>query len=133
MSSTSGTIESAPRKRRRVRPAYLVLIAVLALVSYKWIQRTQQIRQLSAQQATLQYQNERIREDSARMHRLNQYYRTPNYVENEARAILGYTMPGEVAVQIQPVYQRAPVTRAAPQRANAPPSSWQQWWHSFFG
>lgn len=106
----------------------------MALFAFKFVQKTQEIRRLAAQEAALQLANQQKAEENARLNDSIRYYRTQNYVENEARAIFGYTKPGDVAIFSQPVHQPIVRVRPAPPRLQAPPKpTWQQWWDVFVG
>lgn len=116
-----------------MRPAYIVLAVLLALFALKFVQKMQEVRQLQAQQAALQTSNDQTHRQNVKLQRAIRYYSTSQYVEQEARAVLGYTMPGNVSVLTRP--RRAPVVafRAAPRKPLLPPEpSWQQWWHAMF-
>src|SRR2546423_15606816 len=107
----------------------------MALFAYKFIQKTQQIHTLAGQEAALRWENDQTAAENLRLQRAIRYYRTPNYVEEQARALFGDSYPGDVLVQSHPVMQRTgPVLRAAPPRPAAPPlPTWKQWWNAFFG
>jgi cell division protein FtsB len=125
------------RKWLRFRLAYVILFAFLALFSYKFLEKTRQIRNLARQEAALRWQNQQTARENAALERAIRYYRTPAYVEEQARAIYGDSNPGDILVQSQPVTQGpAPAVRAAPRMSvpAAPPEpTWKQWWQAFFG
>jgi cell division protein FtsB len=127
---------NSTEKRRRIgfHPLYLLLVLGMAFFAYQFIQKTREIQRLQAEAAALQYQNQRISSDNQHIQRSLGYYRTSQYVQNAARAVFGYTMPGDVAIMSRPVHQQIPVVRAAPPAPAAPPSpTWKQWWQAFFG
>jgi cell division protein FtsB len=116
----------------RLRLAYLLLLVIMGFFGYSFWQKTREIKQLTGQAAALQFQNQQTRANNARVRRAIAYYRTPQYVEETARADLGYTMPGEVSVQSQPITQRIPtIRRAPPPLPPTPKPTWQQWWAIF--
>lgn len=119
-------------RRLRVRLAYLLLVVIMAFFAYSFWEKSQEVKQLTAQEVALQQENAQTRADNQRVRALIAWYKTPQYVEETARADLGYTMPGEVPVQARPIVQRAPVIRAAPPTpVPTPAPTWQQWWDVF--
>jgi cell division protein FtsB len=123
-----------PRRRLRVRPAYIVLVILMGLFAFQFVQKTQQIRRLAAQEAALQQENQTLQQDSARVRAAIRQYRSPQYVEEEARAAFGYTKPGDTAIQIEP--SAPPVVHVRPAPPTPPPpveATWKLWWKSFFG
>lgn len=121
-------------QRLRIRPAYIILAILMALFAFKFIQKTQEIRTLRQEESALRYQNQQTAAENTRLQRAIGYYRTSDYIENEARALFGYTKPGEVAIQSS--LSRAPVATvrpAPPPSAPPPPPVWKQWWRTFFG
>jgi cell division protein FtsB len=116
----------------RIRPVYVLLLVLLALFTYKFVQKAQEIQGLQAERAGLQYENQKTEQDNRQLRERIRHYRSIQYVGQEARAVLGYTMPGEIAIQVQP---RHPVFRKAPSkpaRVMPPTPIWQQWARSFF-
>lgn len=127
--------EETRRRWFRFRLAYIVLLVALGLFAYKFLQKTQEIRYLSRQAAVLRWQNEQRVQQNAELKRAIQFYRTPDFVAEEARAAFGDINPGDVLIQAQPVIQRpVPMLRPAPARpAPTPAPTWKQWWQAFFG
>lgn len=128
--------QSAERPRRRwvrFRLAYVFLLAVMALFTYAFLQKTQEIQRLSVEQAAITAQNQQIRADNNLTWRQNRYYRTRQYVMQAARASLGYTAPGERAIRVQfvprPVIRKPPAPMKPVQQ---PRPVWQRWWDVFF-
>lgn len=122
------------RRRRRIRPAYILLLVVMAFFAYKFLQKTQEVRRLAQQEAGMRDQNNRLAARNARIRSQIQYYKTPQYVEDTARAILGLTKPGETAIQLVPAHRSLARVGPAPARPALPPEpAWKQWWHAFFG
>ncbi len=121
-------------RRWRVRPLSLLLLAAMALFGYKFLQKTQEIKGLAAQEAALQAQNQSLAQQNARIRQAQRYYQTDQYVENAARSTLGLIKPGETVIVAQPVRQRIETVRSAPPAPLAPPDpAWKQWWNAFFG
>ena len=121
------------RKRFRLRLAYVILAIAMALFAYKFLEKTKEIRGLAQQAAALRYQNQQTARQNASLQRSIKNYRTPQYVENEARAVFGYTLPGDVAIESQPIPRPVVTARAAPPRPAPPPLPiWEQWWKVFF-
>lgn len=122
------------RHRLRIRPAYLFLVLLMGVFAFKFVQKTQEIKSLTAQEITLRNQNAALETSRANVKKAISYYRSPQYVESSARSVLGYTKPGETRVQVQirpPVVERV---RAAPVIAPPPAQpAWKQWWSTFFG
>ncbi len=122
------------RKRFRFRPAYVVLILLMGLFAFKFVQKTDQIKSLTSQEVALQQQNLALERDRTNTQAAIRGYQSPAYVENIARSVLGYTKPGETLVQLAPTqavvehFRPAPVTPPPPQ-----PATWNQWWSAFFG
>ncbi len=120
--------------RWRVRPLSLLLLAAMALFGYKFLQKTQEIRGLAAQEAALQSQNQNLAQQNAQIRQSQRYYQTDRYVEDAARSTLGLIKPGETVIVAQPVRQRIETVRSAPLAPLAPPDpAWKQWWTAFFG
>jgi cell division protein FtsB len=114
--------------------SYLLLAAFLVFFSWKYLEKTREVRSLANQEAALQYSNQQVQDDNMRIQQTIARARTMQYVEDAARHNFNYTMPGETLVQPNPIYQRAPVVRRAPPRPATPlPPTWRQWWNSFFG
>jgi len=86
-------------ERLRVRPAYIILAILMALFAFKFIQKTQEIRAFRQEETALRFENQQTAAENARLQHAIGYYRTSDYIENEARALFGYTKPGEVAIQ----------------------------------
>lgn len=123
-----------PPRSFRIRPAYFVVVALMAFFAYKFVERTQQVQQLSRQAAVLRAENQKTQAENDWLQRRIAYERTLPFVQDEARAILGYTMPGEFAVQSQPIAPGVVGVRAAPPPVPSPPQpTWKLWWQSFFG
>jgi cell division protein FtsB len=128
--------KQAPESRRkiRVRPAYILLVLLMGLFAFKFVQKTQQIRSLTAQEVALQQQNRALEKSRANTKRAIAGYRFPGYVEQTARSVLGYTKPGETPVQVQHPRPVVEHFRPAPTpTAPAAEPTWKQWWGSFFG
>lgn len=128
--------QQQPEEKRRgfrLRPAYIVVILIMAFFAMKFLQETQKVRLLAAEHAALQYQNEKTAQQNAQLARAIRYYKTPQFIREDARAMLDYTLPGDIAIQTQPRPQRV-VVRPAPVAAPAPAQpTWKLWWHAFFG
>jgi cell division protein FtsB len=133
----SGRTDAANRGRRRLlrfRLGYIPILIVLGLFSYAFLQKTQEVRRLSAEEAALLAQNRQIQLDNQRTERQNRYYRTQAYEIEAARSQLGYDLPGDTAVEVNTV--KPPVVavrKAAPAPQAPPPPVWRQWWKDFFG
>jgi cell division protein FtsB len=126
-----------PRSERqttlRFRWAYIPLLVFMALFAYAFLQKTQEMHRLSAEQATLLAENRRILTDNRQMQRANAYRRTPQYEIERARSLLGWTAPGETSIQVQLVKHPVVVVRKAPTRDIIPAGpTWQMWWNAFF-
>lgn len=119
------------RRRLPVRPEYIVLAIILALFAWKFVQKMQEVRQLQGQENALQISNNQTHHQNVQLRRDIHYYRTPQYVEQEARAVLGYTMPGDVSVLTRPHHEPVVSFRSAPRKPHTPPQpSWKQWWQA---
>jgi cell division protein FtsB len=122
------------RRRFRIRPAYVVLLLLMGFFAFKFVQKTEQIKSLTAQEIALQQQNRALETDRTNTQAAIRGYRSPQYVENTARSVLGYTKPGETLVQLEPTrvvvehFRPAPVSIAPPAQV-----TWKQWWSAFFG
>ena len=128
--------KQAPERRRRlrIRPAYLLLVVLMGLFAFKFIQKTEQIKSLNAQEVALQQQNRSLEVERANTRAAIRGYRSPSYVENTARSILGYAKPGETLVQLAPTQVVVEHVRAAPVATPAPSQpTWKLWWRTFFG
>lgn len=120
--------------RWRVRPLSLLLLAVMALFGYKFLQKTQEIKGLAAQEAALKVQNQNLAQQNAQIRQSQRYYQTDQYVEDAARSTLGLIKPGETVIVAQPMRQRIETVRSAPPAPLVPPDpAWKQWWNAFFG
>ena len=121
-------------KRLRVRPAYLLLVVFMGLFAFKFLEKTQEIQVLAAQENYLRYQNQQVSMENQQLQGQLRYEGTLDYIKEQARAVFGDTMPGEVLVQSQPVYVHPPTQRWAPPPPSRPPDPiWKQWWRVFFG
>jgi cell division protein FtsB len=128
--------KQTPERRRsfRIRPAYIVLVLLMGLFAFKFVQKTQQIKTLTAQEVALRQQNQSLENSRTAARHAITHYRSPQYVEETARSVLGYTKPGETPVQVQHTKPVVEHVRAAP--IHVPPPSqatWEQWWSAFFG
>lgn len=120
-------------RRHRVRPAYVILTVLLALFAWKFVQKMEEIRQLQAQETALQIANTQTHRQNVNLQHDIGYYRTLQYVEQQARAVLGYTMPGNVTILTSPHQAPVVAVRAAPRKPMPPPTpTWDQWWHAMF-
>lgn len=120
-------------RRIRIRPLYIVLALILIFFAFKFVEKTQQLRELNREASALQAQNQQILQQNRTLHQRIGYYRTDQYVEGQARSVLGLTKPGEIAVipmlkYAHPVFRSAPVVKYV-----APEPTWQQWIHALFG
>jgi cell division protein FtsB len=134
--SRKNTTAEPEVKRRRLRPrlAYLLLLGVMGLFAFKFVEKTQEIKRLTAQETALQMQNDKIWQDNQQQRRDIRYYQTLQFIEEDARSVLGYTKPGDTAVRLRPVQTHVVTERAAPiVPAAPPPPNWKQWWQVFFG
>jgi cell division protein FtsB len=128
--------KQAPERRRRlrIRPAYLLLVLLMGLFAFKFVQKTEQIRSLKAQEVALQHQNRVLEIDRSTTKAAIRVYRSPGYVENTARSVLGYTKPGETSVLLAPTQVVVEHVRPAPVAVPAPSQPpWKLWWSTFFG
>src|SRR5947209_19469321 len=96
---------SKPR-RRRLRWEYLLLAVALGFFTWKFVERMQEVRLLQREAAALQAENNQTAQDNARLQGAIRYYGTENFVRQEARSVLGYTMPGDVSILTRPIIQR---------------------------
>jgi cell division protein FtsB len=114
-----------------VRPAYIVLAILLALFALKFVQKMQEVRQLQSQENALQISNNQTQRQNAHLQAAIHYYGTPQYIQQEARGVLGDTMPGDVLILTRPRLAPVLALRAAPSKPLSPPKpSWEQWWHA---
>jgi cell division protein FtsB len=117
----------------KIRPAYVILGLLMALFAFKFIEKTREIRHLQREEAALVYENRVTAQQNAALRRNIVYYRSTQYMENQARLLLGYTNPGEVPIQSKPSYPRfVAVRRALPPPASPSVPVWKQWWSVFF-
>ena len=135
-SMTQQQKKQSPERRRRfrIRPAFLLLVVLMGLFAFKFVQKTEQIKSLNAQEVALQQQNRALEIDRSTTKAAIRGYRSPAYVETTARSVLGYTKPGETSVQLAPTQVVIEHVRPAP--APVPPPSqptWKLWWNTFFG
>lgn len=122
------------KARFHIRPAYILLVLLLGLFAWQFLRKAQEVQTLQRQEAALRAANQLTQNDNIRTQRAIRWYRTQQFVEEEARAVLGYTMPGEVAVMSRPQHRSIPQVRPAPPHATAPTApTWEQWWQAFFG
>lgn len=119
------------RRHLPVRPAYIALAILLALFAFKFAQKMQEVRQLQSQESALQVSNNQTQSQNVKLQRAIHYYGTSQYVEQAARAELGYTMAGDVLILTRPHQAPVPALRAAPSKPLPPlQPSWQQWWYA---
>jgi cell division protein FtsB len=120
------------RKGFRLRLPYIMLLVLLVLFAVKFIQKTQEIRGLEAQKAALAYQNQQLQHDNEHVQQSIRYYHSPQYVEEEARAVFGYTRSGDVAIMSQPRHPPILTVGPAPRPVAPAKPTWKQWWQAFF-
>jgi cell division protein FtsB len=116
----------------RIRWPYVILFLLMVLFTVKFIQKTQELRSLTAQANALRVQNQQTIRDNARIKRAIRYYKTTGYVESEARARFAYTLPGDVVILPSPHAAAARHIRRPVVQYVAPPPIWKQWWAVFF-
>lgn len=105
----------------------------MGLFAYKFVEKTQELRQLTREANALRIANQQTLQENERIGNAIRYYHTDQYIEQQARSLFGYTKPGEVAIMTKPRYQHVTV-RAEPIIRTAPPDpTWKQWWHALFG
>jgi cell division protein FtsB len=120
-------------RRIRIRPLYLVLAVILAFFAFKFVQKTQQLQQLNREAAALRAENQQIIQQNASLHQHIRYYHSNQYVEEQARSVLGLARPGDISI-IPTLRQPHPVVRSAPTvKYVAAQPTWQQWLHALFG
>jgi cell division protein FtsB len=119
-------------RRIRIRPAYIVLLIAMGFFAFKFIEKTRELQQLNQQATALRLANEQTMRDNTRIGNDIKYYRTPRYIEEQARALFGYTEPGDVPIMTKPVVARPAAPDHAEYRAAPAAPSWQEWWDSFF-
>jgi cell division protein FtsB len=125
--------EAHERSRRmKIRPAYVVLLIVMGFFAFKFVEKTRELQQLTRQATLLRAENQKTMRDNARIKRDINYFKTTQYVEQQARALFGYTRPGDVAIVTKPAVRQAPVLRHAAYRAAPATPTWKEWWDSFF-
>lgn len=123
----------ARKPRIRIRWQYVVLSLLMVLFAIKFVQKTQELRAVNAEATALRVANQQTIRDNARLTRAIRYEKTPRYIQEQARAMLGDTMPGEISIKVHPSYRHVVAVRRAPARYVDPQPTWQQWWRSFFG
>lgn len=124
-----------PARRLKIRPAYLILLVLMALFAFKFIEKTQEVRSLAAQEAALRGANSQTEQQNAQLRRTIAYDHTTGFIENTARSVLGYAQPNEIPIMIQPrhaVYVSGQASVNARRRA-APQPVWKQWIRVLFG
>jgi len=122
------------KRRRRIRLPYILLLALMALFAYKFVEKTRDVQGLAAEANALRVENQQFQQQNTRIKQKLPYYQSNAYVIEAARGLLGYALPGDTLVQTNPVQQRViPVHRAAPPPPSTAKPIWQQWWDSFFG
>jgi cell division protein FtsB len=129
-------VQQSPVARRgwkRIRIPYILVILVMGLFAYSFLQRTQEIRRLNGEKIALQYQIEQTRLDDAQVRQDIRWYRQPAYIQEAARSLLSYTMPGDVPVEVQTSWQKVAPRISRPVSPVSQPPVWRQWWESFFG
>ena len=117
----------------RIRPAYIVLLLVMAFFTFKFVEKTKELQQLTREANALRIENQATITDSNRIKREIGYYRQPAYIQSRARSLFGYAAPGDVNIFVTPRYQAPATVRAAPRVYVPPDPTWKQWWLSFFG
>jgi len=104
----------------------------MGLFVYKFVEKTQELQQLSREANSLRVLNQQTIQDSARTQNAIAYYRSQAYIESRARQVFGYVRPGDVDISSDPRYQPVATVRAAPKVYRPPQAIWKQWWSSFF-
>ncbi len=118
--------------RRRLRFAYIPILAVAVLFSVVFSQKVLENRKLAAevaaersQSASIVYSNHQLRQEIKND-------RSLAFVYQQARQ-WGYVRQGDRPVIIGFHYPHA-VKKAAPKTVSTPREpTWQEWWSSFFG
>lgn len=123
---------SAGRRRFPIRPAYIILVLIMGFFAYKFVEKTRELQQLNREAAVLRSANQQTLSENHRLQRDITYYHTEAYVEEQARATLGYEKPGDTPIITTPRYLKAPVAQDAAYRAVPSRPTWQEWWDSFF-
>jgi cell division protein FtsB len=120
-------------RRIRIRPLYIVLAFILAFFAFKFVEKTQQLRELNREASALRAENQQILQQNKTLHRQIGYYHTNQYIEEQARSMLGLTKPGDVVAV--PIFHRvrATVKPAPVVKYVAPDPTWEQWLHALFG
>jgi cell division protein FtsB len=121
------------RRRFRIRPAYVVLLLVMAFFTFKFVEKTKELQQLTREANTLRVENLATIKDTNRIKREIGYFRTQGYIESRARSLFGYASPGDVNIVVTPRIQPRATVKAGPRIYVPPQPTWKQWWSSFFG
>lgn len=131
-----GLRTEAPKERRgrfRIRPAYVVLLLVMAFFTFKFVEKTKELQQLTREANALRIENQATIQDTNRIKRQIGYYHSQGYIESRARSLFGYAAPGDVNIVVTPRYSTRATVKAGPRVYVAPQPTWKQWWSSFFG
>jgi cell division protein FtsB len=133
MATARKQVREPEQKRRhfRIRPAYIVLLVLMGLFAFKFVEKTRELQQLTREANALRVANQQTLADSQRLRNAIAYYKTPPYVEDQARRIFGYKRPGDSIIVSTPHYQKA-AARPGPRITVPPQPTWKQWWSSFF-
>jgi cell division protein FtsB len=100
---------------------------LLGTLAQAWSNSTL-VQQLHAEQRILQQD----RQHNTQLKNLEQYYKDPVEIENEARQQLGYIRPGEHPVIVVSPAQNNQQSGPEKQNPGNTAGFWQEWWNSFF-
>ena len=128
--SRTGGEKKTHGPRFRVPWGYVILAIVLVFFTYKFIEKVEEVRHLSAQEAALRHENQQTAGQNRSIQQALKYYQTTQYVESQARALFGYTRPGDIMVEVQPHYQHVVERAAPPTPIPTPAPVWRQWVHA---
>src|SRR5579859_3989950 len=123
------------RHRRTIRPQYLILLVLMALFAFKFVEKTQEVRSLAVQEAALRATNDATAQQNAQLRSAIAYDRTMSYVQNSARSEFGLALPNDIPVMVlsrHASYAQTPVRVPAFRPVSSGPA-WKQWLHAFFG
>jgi cell division protein FtsB len=132
--ATPGQSSEKQHRWRRIHPGYVILILLMGLFAFKFMQKTQEVRTLAGEEAALQYQNQLTAYENSSLQRSIRYYRTSQYVKEQARAAFQMVLPGDTIIEPNVIHPKhAPRPHIAFRAVQAPDPTWQQWWKAFFG
>jgi cell division protein FtsB len=100
-----------------------ILLALVQEMNRRW--------QVQREVASLEQEIRAMENKVVELEQINQYFRTPDYLERVAREKLNYHAPGEQVVLIPDEVAESAVLNSE-ESSQRPVAVWRRWWDIFF-